>query len=109
LEWKLQTIGSFELHNDNAPAHTALSVREFLVRKCIPLLPQAPYSQDLSPYDFYLFQKLQSRVKGCHFQTLDSVQKAVTDAIKTLTEDDFQSCCGKCKGKAIPVTGRESP
>jgi hypothetical protein len=38
--------------------HTALSVREFLAKKCIPVLPQAPYSPDLSPYDFYLFPKL---------------------------------------------------
>jgi hypothetical protein len=38
-----------------------------------------------------LFPKLKSRVKGYHFQTLDSVQKAVTNTIKTLTEADFQS------------------
>jgi hypothetical protein len=31
-------------------------------------------------------------VMGYHFQALDSVQKAVTDAIKILTEADFQSC-----------------
>jgi hypothetical protein len=49
------------------------------------MLPQAPY-------DFYLFPKLKSRVKGCHFQILDSVQKAVTIVIKTLAEADFQSC-----------------
>jgi hypothetical protein len=41
-----------------------------------------------------LLSKLKWRVKGYHFQTLDSVQKAVTDAIKTLTEADFQSCWG---------------
>jgi hypothetical protein len=56
------------------------------------MLPQAPCSPDLSPCDFYLYPKLQSRVKGYHFQTLDSGQKAVTDAIKTLSETDFQSC-----------------
>jgi hypothetical protein len=27
-----------------------------------------------------------------YLQTLDGVQKAATDAIKTLTEADFQSC-----------------
>jgi hypothetical protein len=37
-----------------------------------------------------MFPKLKSTVKGYRFQTLDSVQKAVTDAIKTLTESDFQ-------------------
>jgi hypothetical protein len=42
--------------------------------------------------DFYLLPKLKSRVKGYRFQTLDSVQKAVIDGIKALTEADFQSC-----------------
>jgi hypothetical protein len=54
--------------------------------------PLAPYSPDLSHCDFHLFQKLKSRIKGCNLKTLESVQKAVTDAIKTLTEADFQSC-----------------
>jgi transposase len=64
----------------------------FWHKKYIPVLSQAPYSPDLSPCDFYLFQKLKSRVKAYHFQTLDSVQKAVTNAITTLKEADFQSC-----------------
>jgi len=46
------------LHHDNALAHTALSVREFLAKKNIPVLPHPPYSPDLAPCDFYLFPKL---------------------------------------------------
>jgi hypothetical protein len=38
-----------------------------------------------------LLPKLKSKFKGYNFQTLDSVQKAVTDTIKILTEADFQS------------------
>jgi hypothetical protein len=60
-------------------------------KKCIPMLSHVPYSPDLSPCDFYLFPKLKSKVKACHFQTLDSIQKAVTNAFKTLTEGGFQS------------------
>jgi hypothetical protein len=55
------------------------------------MLPQAHHSPDLSPCDFYLLPKLKSRFKGCHFQTPDIVQKAVTNAIKVLTEADIQS------------------
>ena len=43
------------LHHDNAPAHTAHSVREFLAKKNIPVFPHPPYSPDLAPCDFYLF------------------------------------------------------
>jgi hypothetical protein len=73
-------------------AHTALSMREFLAKKCIPALLQAAYSPDFSPCDFYLFSILKSRANSYHFQIFDSVQKAVTNAINILTEADFQSC-----------------
>jgi histone-lysine N-methyltransferase SETMAR len=89
---KLQTIGPRELHHDSAPANSALSFREYLARKCIPLLSHAPHSPDLTPCDFYLFQKLKSKVRGSHFETPDSVQKAVTDAINALREADFKTC-----------------
>jgi hypothetical protein len=74
------------------PKHTELSVHEFLAKKFIPVLLQAPSYPDLPPCDFYLFPKLKSRVEGYHFLTLDNVLKAVTNTIKILTEADFQSC-----------------
>jgi hypothetical protein len=77
-------IGSFELPHDKASAQIALSIRDFLVKNCIPVLPQAPYSQDFESCDFCLFPKLKSRVKRYHFQILNSVQKAVINAIKIL-------------------------
>lgn len=46
------------LHHDNAPCHTALSITEYLTLKGIPVVPQPPYSPDLSPCDFFLLPKL---------------------------------------------------
>ena len=40
------------LHHSNKPAHTALSVREFLAKRNIPVLPHPPYRPDLAPCDF---------------------------------------------------------
>ena len=40
---------SWILHHDNAPAHTALSVREFLATKQITVLEHPAYSPDLAP------------------------------------------------------------
>jgi len=45
------------LHHDNAPAHTAFSVAQFLTSKGITVMPQPPYAPDLAPCDFFLFQK----------------------------------------------------
>ena len=44
---------SWILHHDNAPAHTALSVREFLATKQITVLEHPAYSPNLAPSDFF--------------------------------------------------------
>jgi hypothetical protein len=44
--------GRWLLHHDNAPAHTALSIQEFLAKKKIPVVPHPPYSPDLAPVTF---------------------------------------------------------
>ena len=58
------------LHHDNAPECTALSIREFLAKKNIPVLPHPPYSPELAPCDFYLFPKL----KGHLFGTMENTK-----------------------------------
>jgi len=78
------------LHHDNAPAHTALSIQEFLVKKNIPILPHPPYSPDLDPCDFYLFPKLKLELKGHNFGTMENIQKIVTNELHTLMENDFR-------------------
>ena len=85
------------LHHDNAPGHTALSIREFLAKKKIPVLPHPPYSPDLAPWDFYLFPKLKSKSKGHQFGTMEYIQKIVTDVLHTLTENEFRYCYDECK------------
>ena len=72
------------LQHNNAPPHIALSIREFLVKKHIPILPHPPYSPDLAPCDFYLFPKLKSKLKGHHFGTMENIHKIVTDELNTL-------------------------
>jgi hypothetical protein len=47
--------GKWILHHDNAPAHDALRVREFLDKKSITNMDHPPYSPDLTPWDFWLF------------------------------------------------------
>ena len=49
---------SWLLHHDNAPAHNALSIRQFLAENNIAVLEQPSYSPDLAPCDFFLFPKL---------------------------------------------------
>jgi len=46
------------LHHDNARAHTALPVKEFLATKQTNVLEHPAYSPDLARSDFFLFPKI---------------------------------------------------
>ena len=80
------------LHHDNAPCHTVISVIEFLAKKGITVVPQPPYSPELSPCDFFLFPKLKFHLKGRHFGTVENIEKAVTDQLKAVPFSDYQRC-----------------
>jgi hypothetical protein len=67
--------GDWLLHHDDVPAHTALSIREFLEKKNIPTLTHPPYSPDPAPCDFYLFAKLKSKLKNHNFETVENIHK----------------------------------
>jgi histone-lysine N-methyltransferase SETMAR len=80
------------LHQDNALAHSALLVRQFLAKKQVPVLHHAPYSPDLAPCDFFLFPRSKHSLKGTHFQSTEDIQRKMTDLLKGFTQNDFQKC-----------------
>jgi hypothetical protein len=67
------------LHHDNAPAHKALSAKQFLAHISITEMEHQPYSTDLVPDDFWLFPKIKSVLKGRRFQDIEDVQKKSDD------------------------------
>lgn len=80
---------SWVLHQDNAPSHSALSVKRFLAKYSIPVLDHPPYSPDLAPCDFYLFPKVKSALKGTRFESVEAVKEKAARVLKELTEEDF--------------------
>ena len=50
----------------------------------IKTVAHRPYSQDLVPWDFWLFPNL----RGCRYETNEEMKEAVTKVIYTLTQDD---------------------
>jgi len=65
--WENQT---WMLHHNNAPAHVFLLIHSYLAKHQTSIVPHPPYSLDLAPGDFFLFPKLKTTLKGCHFQTI---------------------------------------
>ena len=54
---------SWVLHHDNAPSHSALSIREFLAKNNIAVMDQPPYSPDLASCDFFISKNLKEPLK----------------------------------------------
>ena len=80
---------SWLLHHDNAPAHNALSIRQFLAEKNIAVLEKPPYSPDLAPCDFFLFPKLKGIIKS---EGVEAIKRAVTKELRGIPEESFQKC-----------------
>jgi hypothetical protein len=79
------------LHQDNAPAHNALSVKQFLATKNITVL-DPPYSADLAPCNFCLFPNSKLVLRGTYFVSLENVKAKMAEILNSLTEHDLQNC-----------------
>ena len=60
---ELWRSGQWLLYQDNAPAHTALNVRQFLTKNGMTTASYPPYSPDLAPCDFFLFPRMKRDLK----------------------------------------------
>ena len=80
------------LHHDNAPVHSALSIRQFLAERNVPTLEKPPYSPDLAPCDFFRFPKLKGVIKGTRFPDVEAIKRAVTTELRRIPEEAFRGC-----------------
>jgi len=80
-------VKNWILHHDNAPANVA----QFLTFKCTTVMLRPPYSPDLTPGNFFLFEKVKSAVKGYHFEE-QNIRRAVTQALNDFPQASYQEC-----------------
>ena len=86
--------GQWHFHQDNALVHNSILVTDYLTNIGIKTDPQPSYSPDLAPCDFCLFPQL----RGCRYETIETIEdmkEAVTKAIDTLTQEDFNGALQK--------------
>ena len=83
--------GQWHFHQDNAPVHNSIIVRDYLTEMDIKTVPHPPSSPDLAPCDFWLFPYL----KGCCYETIEEMKEAVTRVNDTLTQEDFHEAFQK--------------
>jgi hypothetical protein len=94
---------SWILHQDNAPAHKALALKQFLADNCIPVLQYPLYSLNLDPCDFYLFPKLKNASKGTHLQSVDELKSKTANLLNRVLADDLQQCFEQWKNSYAAV------
>jgi hypothetical protein len=77
----------FLLHD--VPSHNVTIIKQFLAQRKVTVQDQPPYSPDLAPFDYFLFPKVKSHLKGRLFDLISGIQKAVTGTLDTIAKDDF--------------------
>jgi len=97
-EKRPELVGNFILHQDNTPPHKARIVTEFLVEQGIETLRHPPYSPDLAPSDFWLFDTLKLSLRGREFPSRSSLGSAVYQSLKHIPKDSYKKCYEKCVG-----------
>ena len=70
--------GDWQLHHDKTPTHTSYLMQNFLVKRQITQVILPPDSPHLAPWDFCLFLKLKSPLKGKRFQIVKEIQITMT-------------------------------
>ncbi|KAG5324962.1 MOS1T transposase, partial [Acromyrmex heyeri] len=81
---------SLILHDDNAPSHNALIIREFLVKNNTNTIQQPPNSPDLAPCDFFLFDRLKKSLRGTRFESVEAIKLKSLEALMAIPKTDFQ-------------------
>ena len=82
-------IGSVAFPPGNAPVNNSILVTDCLIKMGIKTVPHPPYSPDLAACDFCLFPKLEEKLRGCRYETIEEMKEAMTKVIDMLTQVDF--------------------
>ncbi len=80
---------NFWLHHDGAPAHRADIVVNFLQATGTNILPHPPYSPDLAPSDFFLFNRMKKNMRGLTFNSMDELRERIDFKIGQVANWEF--------------------
>ncbi|KAJ4435152.1 hypothetical protein ANN_23728 [Periplaneta americana] len=98
---ELHKTGKWMLLHDNAPAHCAICVRQFLAQQMVNVLEHPPYSADLDPAEFVLFPRLKAAMKGERYADVNAIKDRVTTVLRSIPHeafaDSFQKLYERCQ------------
>jgi hypothetical protein len=62
------------------------------MNKQIPIIPQPPYSPDLTPCDLQLFPRLEIGLRCHHFACVEENQQHANAGFIAIPKENFQRC-----------------
>ena len=80
-------LKNVKLLHDNPRPHVHKNVKKFLTERGITLIQHPPYSPDLAPCDFWLFDKLKSSLGN--FSDIKSLKRAITEALIKIPKEEY--------------------
>ena len=78
------------LLHDNAPAHMARIVADFLESEKFPVILHPPYSPDLAPNDYFLFPKLKYHLSGRRCNSRNAPGSAVYQCLMGVPIEEYE-------------------
>ena len=67
-------------------------VQQFLAKHGTAPLQQLPYSPDLAPCDFFLFQRIKKALKGHRFEATEDIKRNSTKTLLDIPKEEFAKC-----------------
>ena len=83
--------GEWFLHHNNAPAHMALSVQQFLAKKQHDGYPSSSLYTWPCAMQLFLFPCMKGQMKGKHFADVSKVKKNTLEVLN-ISNEEFQKC-----------------
>ena len=76
----------------HVPARSFLLIHDFLTKHETTVVPQPPYSPDLTPTDLFLFTKLESLLRGRRFESIQEIKGNSLEELRSIPQEAFQEC-----------------
>ena len=76
--------------HDNAPAHKARIMTDFLESEKVTVLPRPPFSPDLAPCDYFLFPKFKYRLSGRRCNSRSALGSTVYQCLMRGPIEEFE-------------------
>jgi histone-lysine N-methyltransferase SETMAR len=91
LNFRRQKTGStLWVHMENSMCHNGSKVTSEIKKNHISRMPHTPYSPDINPCDFDLFEMLKQILRDREFSPTDEIEDTIPQVWNDLTFDDVQ-------------------